>query len=147
MILPLAINPLVSFVYGGDDGARTRDLCRVSHAVGEGPAFRLPVKCREFRKSRTDSCRIGRPDVVPGCIPLHLNAEYAPIDEHDPGFRQNMRIDTLRVRTRVRDLLLEHSHRRDAMFPEDVDDALRTERDTFLNLLLLAVHAPGPRSL
>ena len=30
LILSLAINPLFSLVYGGDDGARTRDLCRDS---------------------------------------------------------------------------------------------------------------------
>jgi hypothetical protein len=31
--LPLAINHLFSLVYGGDDGARTRDLCRDSEPV------------------------------------------------------------------------------------------------------------------
>ena len=29
----IAISPYVSKVYGGDDGARTRDLCRDSLAV------------------------------------------------------------------------------------------------------------------
>jgi hypothetical protein len=120
-----------------------RDLGRVSHPVGESSTFRLSMECRELRKPRIHRREIGRPKVIPGCIPVHPDAEDALIDEHDPGFRQNVRIDTLRIRTGVRDLLLEHSHRRDTVLLKDIDDAVRTERDAFLNPLLLPVHALG----
>ncbi len=42
MIFPLAIKPFFLRFYGGNDGARTRDLCRdIAEACGE---FHLDVK-------------------------------------------------------------------------------------------------------